>query len=63
MNQRTLVIGAVLAMALSGLLLYKFFTGSRSVDGATQNLSQAFTQVTAEKISKLLGGGRGTLSC
>ena len=50
-------------MALSGLLLYKFFTGSRSVDGATQNLSQAFTQVTAEKISKLLGGGRGTLSC
>jgi hypothetical protein len=43
-------------MALSGLMLYKFFTGSRSVDGATQNLSQAFTQVTAEKISKLLGG-------
>jgi hypothetical protein len=56
MSQRSLAIGALLAMTLSGVLLYKFFTGPKFVDGATQNLFQAYTQVTAQQISHLLGG-------
>jgi hypothetical protein len=56
MNQRGLVIGALLAMTLSGVMLYKFFTAPKFVDSATQNLFQAYTQITAQDISHLLGG-------
>lgn len=56
MSQRAILIGAVLAMIVSGVMLYKFYTKPNSVDGATQNLFQAYTQVTAQEISHLLGG-------
>lgn len=56
MSQRTILMGAVLAMIVSGVMLYKFFTKPISIDSATQNLSQAYTQVTAQEISHLLGG-------
>jgi len=56
MSQRTVLIGAVLAMIVSGVMLYKFYTKPNSADGAAQSLFQAYSQVTAQEISRLLGG-------
>ena len=56
MNQRAIVIGAVLALILSGVMIFKFFKAPSLPDSATQNLFQAYTEVTAQEISHMLGG-------
>ncbi|HUJ08614.1 MAG TPA: hypothetical protein VL171_01180 [Verrucomicrobiae bacterium] len=56
MSPRVTLIGAVAAMIVSGVVLYRTFSKSNPVDGATENLFQAYTQVTADEISRLLGG-------
>jgi hypothetical protein len=56
MNQRTIMIGAVLALIFSGVMLFKFFRAPSLPDSATQNLFEAYTQVTAQEISHMVGG-------
>jgi len=56
MNQRAIAIGAVLALILSGVMIFRFFRATPLPDSATQNLFQAYTQVTAQEISHLMGG-------
>jgi hypothetical protein len=50
------MIGVLLAIALSGVMLYKFFTAPKFVDSSVQSLFQAYIQGTAEKVSHQLGG-------
>ena len=61
MKQQTVLIGAVIAIAISGGVLYKFFAKPRSVDAATQSLFDAYTQVAAQEVSRLLGGRGGVV--
>ena len=56
MNQRAIAIGAVLALILSAVMIFRFFRATPLPDSATQNLFQAYTQVTAQEISRALGG-------
>ncbi|HUK81709.1 MAG TPA: hypothetical protein VLZ12_03665 [Verrucomicrobiae bacterium] len=56
MSQRSLMYGVLLAIAASGAILYKFYTKPSDSDLSTKSLFQAYTQVTAQEISRLLGG-------
>jgi hypothetical protein len=51
-----LILGALLAIAASGVMLYKFYTKPHDSDPSTKGLFQAYTQVTAQEVSRLLGG-------
>jgi hypothetical protein len=55
-SQRAKLIVALLAIVGSGAMLYKFFAKPKLMDDNSRNLFDAYTQVTAQEISHLLGG-------
>jgi hypothetical protein len=55
MSQRSFLIGALVVMAASGVMLYRFFA-KPNADHSTQNLLQAYAQTTAQEVARLLGG-------
>jgi hypothetical protein len=55
MSKRSTLIIAALAVLASGVMLFRFFTKPTN-DRSTQNLVEAYSQVTAKETSRLLGG-------
>lgn len=56
MSQRTLLLVSFLGIIGSGVILYEFFAKPKSLDANSKSLFDAYTQVTAQEISHLLGG-------
>jgi hypothetical protein len=56
MSQRAVLIAAVLGIAGSGAMLHKVSAKPKLLDAASKDVFDACVQVTAQGISRLLGG-------